>query len=115
MGQVTIEITRSKGQAQASFQPDPAQATTQDNAFFVNNDTEPHLPTPLDKNGNMVKGVWLNYEIPGDSSSSGLAFFDPDKTILGSQKEPVKAPYTITYGCAVAGHENERGRITVTA
>ena len=115
MAQVAIEITRGEGETQASFQPDPAEVTTQDNAFWANNDEEPHLPTPLDQNGKIVTGVWLNYEIPAESSSSGVAFFNPDKTILGSQSNPVKAPYTITYVCAVKGHENERGRITVTA
>jgi len=115
MAQVAIEITRSEGESQASFQPDPAEVTTQDNAFWVNNDKEPHLPTPLNQNGEKVKGFWLSYEVPADSSSSGVAFFDPDKTILGSESNPVPAPYTITYVCDVKGHENERGRITVTA
>src|SRR5437588_13130329 len=115
MAQVAIEIARSEGKPQASFEPDPAEVTTQDNAFWVNNDKEPHLQTPLDQYGKMVKGVWLNFEIPTDSSSSGVAFFDTDKTILGSQSNPVDAPYPNTQLSTAEGHENERGSATVTA
>ena len=115
MAQIAIEIKRDAGAANARFEPENQSATSQDNAFWINNDTQPHKPTPLDKNGNPLEGVWLNDEIPPESSSSGIVFFNPDMTILGSPSNPVKAPYTITYGCAVEGHDNEKGTITVTS
>ena len=115
MAQIDIEIKRDAGAANARFEPENQPATTQDNAFWINYDTQPHKPTPLDKNGNLIEDFWLNDEIPPRSSSSGIVFFNPDKTILGSTSNPVKAPYTITYVCAVEGHENEKGTITVTA
>src|SRR2546429_9523901 len=99
MAQVAIEIARSEGKPQASFEPDPAEVTTQDNAFWVNNDNEPHLPTPLDQNGKMLTAVWLNYEIPSESSSSGLAFFNPDKMQIRTPRNPVKAHNTTTHAC----------------
>ena len=115
MAQIEIEINRDEGAADARFEPKNQPATTRDNAFWINNDTQPHKPTPLDKNGNPLEGIWLNDEIPAGSPSSGIVFFNPDKTILGSPSNPVNVPYTITYACAVEGHENERGTIKVTA
>ena len=106
MAQVTIEIIRGEGEAQASFHPNPADATTQDNVFWVNEDTEPHLPTRT--NGTGPDQIWMKYQIPPDASSSGVTFFNPD-TIT---KEP--APYTVEYFCAVhPNNPNEKGKIKV--
>jgi len=107
MAQVTIEITRGKGQAQASFQPNPAKATTQDNVFWVNHDTAPHLPTRTDGTGS--DQIWMKYQIPPEASSSGVAFFAPD---VITKKQP---PYTVEYFCAIDGHEGEKGTIEVTS
>ena len=105
MAQVTIEITRDD-KGQVVFKPNPADVTTQDNVFWVNNDTEPHLPTRTDGTGPDQK--WMNYEIPPDASSSGVVFFDPD-TITG--KNPI---YTVEYFCSVHPDvQSEKGTITV--
>jgi plastocyanin len=105
MAQVTIEITRDD-KGQVVFNPSPAEVTTQDNVFWVNTDTEPHLPTRTDITG--PDQQWMNYEIPPDASSSGVVFFDPD-TITG--KTP---PYTVEYSCSVHLHvQSEKGTITV--
>jgi plastocyanin len=108
MAQVMIEITRD-AQGQVVFKPNPAVVTTQDNVFWVNNDTEPHLPTRTD--GTAPDQKWMNYEIPLGASSSGVVFFDPD-TITG------KAPtYTVEYFCCVHSDttsvQPEKGTITV--
>ena len=109
MAQIKIVIKRTQGTV--IFEPNTAEVTAQDNAFWQNNDSEAHKPTPLDKNGNMVQGVWLNYQIPPASSSSGVAFFNPDKTFIGSEANPQNAPYTINYVCAL--HTTEKGSIRV--
>ena len=106
MAQVTIEIIRGEGGAQASFQPNPAEATTQDNVFWINNDTEPHLPTRTDGTG--PDQIWMKYQIPPEASSSGVAFFAKDP-ITGKQ-----APYTVEYFCAVhPNNPGEKGKIEV--
>jgi len=105
MGQVTIEITKDDT-GNVVFIPDAAEATTQDNVFWVNNTTEPHLPTRTD--GKQPDQKWMNYQIPPDASSSGVVFFNPD-TITGK-----KPSYTVEYFCSVHPKvESEKGTITV--
>lgn len=106
MAQVPIEITRGVGKTTASFQPDPAEATTQDIVFWVNRDTEPHKPT---RTGTTPDQAWMKFQIPPDASSSGVVFFNPDK--ITNQKPP----YTVEYFCAVEGHEEEKGTIKITS
>ena len=103
MGQVMIEITKGE----ASFQPDPAQVTTQDNVFWVNNTGEEHWPTRTDGKG--PDQIWMKNQIPPEASSSGVAFFAQD-VITGKQ-----LPYTVEYFCAAHPFRaNERGKIQVT-
>lgn len=104
MAQVTVEITRGEGQAQASFQPNPAEATSLDNLFWVNNDeTSGHQPTPSIANPT----AWMPEPIPAKLSgepaptSRGIAF--------------AEGTYEIQYFCAVAGHDGESGTIKVTS
>ena len=103
MGQVMVEITRAQGQTQASFQPDPAVATSQDNLFWVNNDeTSGHQPTPdlSDPTAWMEKPIPV--KLPGQPApqSRGLAF--------PAGKDEIE------YFCAVPGH-GESGTIQVTS
>src|SRR5215510_8497777 len=107
MAQVPIEITRGEGETLASFDPDPAEVTTQDIVFWINNDTKPHRPMRTDGTG--PAQIWMSYQIPPGASSSGVTFFNPDK--ITTQKPP----YTVEYFCAVEGHEGETGTIKVTS
>lgn len=108
MAQVRIEITRDGGQTKASFEPDPVEATTQDNVFWVNNDPDKsHWPMRTD--GTLPSQIWMKHPIPPGAPSSGVVFFDPD-TITNQ-----KPPYTVEYFCAIEGHEEERGTIEVTS
>lgn len=102
MGQVDVQITRGEGQTQASFQP--AQVTSLDNLFWVNNDeVSGHQPTPSLSNPT----AWMPAPIPVKlrdepaPQSRGMAF--------------AKGQYEITYFCAVKGHEGEKGTIKVTS
>ena len=105
MAQVTIEIKKNGATV---FTPNRAQATTQDNVFWVNNTQEPHLPTRTDGTG--PDQAWMNYQIPPDASSSGVAFFTTD--VITKKK----VPYTVEYFCAVhPARANERGTIEVTS
>lgn len=114
MAQVTIKITRDENE-QVTFTPSDPSVTTQDNVCWVNYDEEPHLPTPLDKNGKMVPDTWLSCQIPGKepdlpaTSSGSVAFFNPSD-ITGENTQ-----YTVTYICANhPDRKNEIGYITVT-
>lgn len=102
MGQVKVEITRSEGQAQASFEPNPAPATSLDDLFWVNNDeTSGHQPTPSLANPTAWMDSPIPVKLPGQPApqSRGIAF--------------AAGTYEIQYVCAVAGHEGEGGTIEV--
>jgi hypothetical protein len=102
MPQVNVEITRGPGQTQASFQP--AEVTSLDNLFWVNNDeVSGHQPTP----NLSTPTAWMPEPIPAKlpdqpaPTSRGMAF--------------AAGQYSIPYFCAVKGHEKESGTIKVTS
>ena len=102
MAQVMVEITRGEGQTQASFQP--AEVTSLDNLFWVNNDVvSGHQPTPSLSNPTAWMPEPIPVKLPDQPAptSRGIAFG--------------KGQYEITYFCAVKGHEEEKGTIKVTS
>ena len=104
MGQVMIEITKGEGQAQASFEPNPAEATSLDNLFWVNNDeASGHQPTPSITNPTAWMPAPIPVKLPGEPApaSRGIAF--------------AAGTYEIQYFCAVAGHNGENGTIKITS
>lgn len=102
MAQVDVQITRGQGQTQASFPP--AEVTSLDNLFWVNNDeVSGHQPTPSLTNPTAWMPEPIPVKLPDQPApaSRGMAF--------------AKGKYEITYFCAVKGHEEETGTIKVTS
>lgn len=102
MPQVSVEITRGEGQKQASFEP--AEVTSLDNLFWVNNDeVSGHQPTPSLSNPTAWMPEPIPVKLPDQPAptSRGMAF--------------AAGKYEITYFCVVNGHEGEKGTIKVTS
>ena len=76
MAQVDVQITRGEGQTQASFPP--AEVTSLDNLFWVNNDevSEGHQPTPSLSNPTAWMPEPIPVKLPGQPAptSRGIAF-----------------------------------------
>ena len=102
MAQVDVQITRGEGQTQASFPP--AEVTSLDNLFWVNNDeVSGHQPTPSLSNPTAWMPEPIPVKLPDQPAptSRGMAF--------------AAGKYEIKYFCAVKGHGGESGTIEVTA
>jgi len=102
MAQVDVQITRGEGQTQASFPP--AEVTSLDNLFWVNNDeVSGHQPTPSLTNPTAWMPEPIPVKLPDQPAptSRGMAF--------------AAGKYEIKYFCAVKGHGGESGTIEVTA
>ena len=93
----TIDIKRTAGQVVF----EPLEATANDVVFWRNNDPNaPHWPTP-------ANGVFLNYQIP---AFSGVP--SPPTSDSYGLASPTSVT-TLNYGCQIAGHQNEKGVITI--
>lgn len=93
---MSVQIIIGKGGA---F-PITTTAFQRDLVFWLNDDTQPHYPVP-----------GCSKLSPNDGSLQVA----PGGTTPAIQPTASPAlPTTITYGCAIAGHESESGAITVT-
>ena len=102
MAQIDVQITRGEGQTQASFEP--AEVTSLDNLFWVNNDeVSGHQPTPSLTNPTAWMPEPIPVKLPDQPAptSRGMAF--------------AAGKYEISYFCAVKSHEGETGTIKVTS
>jgi len=100
-----IEITRSSegggGSPRVKFDPDPLQAKVWDQIFWTNNDSEPHWPALLKKNGKLNKTFFMPNQIAPNGDTSSV--FAPN------------AEASYTYVCSLHPERPyERGKIEVT-
>ncbi len=89
--------TLSAGSKQIDIGPGGAFATIDvlqsDNVVWKNNDRRAHWPVPN----------CTGLRVKADAVSNAAQFFPP----------PLAAPLPVSYGCAIEGHESERGTINV--